>query len=39
VGHALHAQKLALFHPATGLLLEFESTPPTDFEQLLNRLK
>lgn len=39
VGHALHAQKLALVHPATGLLLEFESAPPTDFEQLLNRLK
>jgi 23S rRNA pseudouridine1911/1915/1917 synthase len=39
VGHALHAQKLALIHPATGLLLEFESAPPQDFEALLKRLK
>jgi 23S rRNA pseudouridine1911/1915/1917 synthase len=39
VGHALHAQKLALIHPTTGLLLEFESAPPQDFEALLKRLK
>jgi len=38
-GHALHAQKLVLIHPATGLLLEFETAPPADFEQLLNKLK
>jgi len=37
-GHALHAYKLALIHPATGLLLEFEAAPPEGFEQLLNKL-
>jgi len=39
IGHALHAQKLVFTHPITGLLLEFESAPPSDFEQLLNKLK
>ena len=39
IGQGLHAHKLALVHPASGLLLEFEAAPPTDFEQLLNRLK
>jgi 23S rRNA pseudouridine1911/1915/1917 synthase len=38
-GHALHAHKLALIHPATGLLLEFEAALPEGFENLLNRLK
>ncbi|MBU6455857.1 MAG: RluA family pseudouridine synthase [Cyanobacteria bacterium REEB67] len=38
-GQALHAQKLAFLHPATGLLLEFESAPPSDFELLVNKLK
>ncbi|MBS1997694.1 MAG: RluA family pseudouridine synthase [Cyanobacteria bacterium SZAS LIN-2] len=39
IGHALHAHKLVLTHPQSGLLLEFESAPPKDFEQLLNKLK
>ena len=38
-GQGLHAQKLAFRHPVTGLLLEFESPPPSDFELFVNKLK
>lgn len=37
-GHALHATYLAFRHPVSGLLLEFESKLPDDFQSLLNNL-
>lgn len=38
VGHALHATYLSFRHPDTGLLLEFESRLPSDFQQLIDSL-
>ncbi len=37
-GHALHATYLAFRHPQTGLLLEFESKLPEDFQNLIDGL-
>lgn len=37
-GHALHATYLCFRHPETGMLLEFESQLPADFQQLVDRL-
>jgi 23S rRNA pseudouridine1911/1915/1917 synthase len=36
---ALHAAKLGLTHPRTGVELEFRANLPADMESLLNRLK
>lgn len=38
IGHALHATYLSFRHPETGLLLEFESALPDDFQKLVNSL-
>ena len=37
-GHALHATYLAFRHPESGLLLEFESKLPLEFQRLLDSL-
>lgn len=37
--HALHAHRLTLQHPVDGRALEFEAPLPTDFAQLLTRLR
>lgn len=37
-GHALHATYLAFRHPESGLLLEFESKIPLEFQRLLDSL-
>lgn len=37
-GHALHATYLSFSHPDTGLLLEFESKLPDDFQHLIDSL-
>lgn len=37
-GHALHATYLSFRHPDSGLLLEFESPLPDDFQKLIDRL-
>lgn len=37
-GHALHATYLSFRHPRSGLLLEFESSLPDDFQKLIDRL-
>lgn len=39
VGHALHAHKLILTHPASNVLLEFEAPLPPDFRSALEALK
>ncbi len=39
VGQALHAARLTLRHPVSGLLLEFQAELPQDFERLLAKLK
>jgi len=39
IGHALHAFQLRFRHPVTGLLLEFESPLPGDFQSMLQALK
>lgn len=39
VGQALHAHRLTLTHPVSGLLLEFQAELPHDFERLLAKLK
>ena len=36
---ALHAWRLAFLHPVTGERLEFEATPPADFQDLLAVLR
>ena len=36
---ALHAWRLAFHHPVTGMRLDFEATPPADFEELLGILR
>lgn len=36
---ALHAQRLTLRHPTDGRLLDFEAALPTDFQDLLTRLR
>jgi len=38
-GQALHAARLSLRHPLTGLLLEFQAGLPQDFERLLAKLQ
>ncbi len=35
--HALHARILGFKHPVTGKLLHFESRPPSDFSQVLEK--
>jgi RluA family pseudouridine synthase len=37
--HALHARKLALRHPVDGRPMEFDVPPPSDFLELLTRLR
>ena len=37
-GHALHATYLSFRHPASGLLLEFESKLPEEFQDLIDSL-
>lgn len=37
--HALHAASLRFAHPITGAWLEFESTPPEDFEATLQHFR
>lgn len=37
-GHALHATYLSFRHPESGLLLEFESKLPDDFQNLIDSL-
>ena len=36
---ALHAYRLSCMHPADGRALRFEAPPPSDFEDLLTRLR
>ena len=36
---ALHAARLSLRHPMSGQAMEFESAPPQDFLQALERLR
>lgn len=36
---ALHAWRLAFHHPVSGTRLDFEATPPADFEELLGILR
>jgi 23S rRNA pseudouridine1911/1915/1917 synthase len=38
VGHALHATYLSFNHPESGLLLEFDSPLPDDFQHLIDSL-
>jgi 23S rRNA pseudouridine1911/1915/1917 synthase len=37
--HALHARRLAFLHPVDDRAVEFEASPPADFEDLLARLR
>ncbi|MCI8645755.1 MAG: RluA family pseudouridine synthase [Firmicutes bacterium] len=38
-GQLLHARLLGFQHPATGAYMEFESEPPEEFRQVLDKLK
>lgn len=38
-GQLLHARLLGFQHPATGKYMEFESEPPEEFRQVLDKLK
>lgn len=38
-GQALHAGEIGFTHPVTGKFMEFRVDPPTDFQELLDRLR